>query len=66
MPSQSRWASQDSGIRTALGLAIACSTVLVVLGVVFAILGRSAGLILLILGSVSLGTALLVTFEPRH
>jgi hypothetical protein len=62
MPSQSRWASQDSGIRTALGLAIACSIVLVLLGVVFAILGRSAGPILLIVGSVSLAMALFVTF----
>jgi hypothetical protein len=65
MPPRSRWASQDSGIRTALGLAIAGSIVLIVLGIVFASLDRSAGLILLILGAVSLATALVVTFKPE-
>jgi hypothetical protein len=51
-----RWASKDSGIKTAVGLAIACSAVLLVLGIVFASMGRSGGVLLLILGSLSLGT----------
>jgi hypothetical protein len=55
-----RWASQDSGIKTAVGLAISCSAVLLVLGIVFASLGRSGGVVLLILGSVSLGTILFI------
>jgi hypothetical protein len=63
MATRFRWASQDSGIKTALGLGMACSTVLLVLGVVFASLGRSGGLILLILGSVSLGTMVFIGFE---
>lgn len=55
-----RWASQDSGIKTAVGLAISCSAVLLVLGIVFASLGRSGGVVLLILGSVSLGAILFI------
>jgi hypothetical protein len=65
MATRLRWVSQDSGIKTALCLAIAGSAVLLVLGIVFAILGRSAGVVLLILGAASLGTALFVSFE-RH
>jgi hypothetical protein len=65
MPSRLRWASQDSGIKAGLGIAFSCSVVLVVLGIVFSLLGRAGGVILLIVGGVSLGTMLMVGFE-RH
>jgi hypothetical protein len=55
-----RLASQNSGIKTALGLAIANSIVLLVLGVVFVCLDRSGGRILLLLGAISLGTTFFV------
>jgi hypothetical protein len=63
MATRFKWASEDVGIKTALILAIACSSVLLVLGVVFASLGRSGGVLLLILGSVSLGTMLFVGLD---
>jgi hypothetical protein len=58
-----RLASNNSGVKTALGLAIANSTVLLVLGVVFVCLGRSGGRILLLIGAISLGTTFVVAVK---